>query len=74
MLCRRIEAAATTYLAFLRIAAKPTIARNATSRTIADSESVGMGLEGVRGPAITTTNSFAALQIFAVGALLRSPP
>ena len=77
-LCCGIEAAATTYLACLlylarpRIATKPTIPKRATSMTSAHSESVGMLLEPLE--AVTTTNSFAALQIFAVGALLRSPP
>ena len=40
-ICRRIEAAADDYLARLRIAAKPAIARSAASMIIAHSESVG---------------------------------
>jgi len=62
------------YLLPLRIATKPAIAKSVASRPIANSESVGMELEVVNGAAMTTTDSFAALHVFAVGALLRSPP
>jgi hypothetical protein len=60
------------YLARLRIAAKPAIAKSAPSMPIAHSESVGIPVP--RGATrVTTTFSFAALQVFAVAALLASP-
>jgi hypothetical protein len=60
------------YLARLRIAAKPAIAKSAPSMPIAHSESVGIPIP--RGTTrVTTTFSFTALQVFAVAALLASP-